>query len=66
MKVHKTGPQSYTLTTRDGVLQLKHTRLATGGAREEDNRQTEQKRQHQTCRLGIKAKITKKEQKSPN
>ena len=66
MKVHQTEPQSYTLTTRDGGLQPKHTRLATGGEREEEKRQTEQKRQHQQCRLGIKAKIPKKEQKSPN
>ena len=66
MKVHQTGPQSYTLTIRDGGQQLKHTRLATGGEREEEKRQTEQKRQHQTCRLGMKAKIPRKEQKSPN
>ena len=66
MKVHQRGPQSYTLTTRDGGLQPKHTRLATGGEREEEKRQMEQKRQHQQCRLGIKAKIPKKEQKSPN
>ena len=66
MKVHQTGPQSYTLSTRDGGQQLKHTRLATGGEREEEKRQTEQKRQHQKCRLGIKAKIPKKEHKSPN
>ena len=46
--------------TRDGGLQLKHTRLATVGDREEENRQTEQKRQHQKCSLGIKAKIPKK------
>ena len=46
--------------------QLKHTRLATGEEREEEKRQTEQKRQHQKCRLGIKVKIPKKEQKSPN
>ena len=57
---------TYTGTTRDGVQQLKHTRLATVGEREEENRQTEQKRQHQKCSLGIKAKIPKKEQKSPN
>ena len=44
MKVHQTGPQSYTLTTRDGGQQLKHTRLATGGEREEEKRQMEQKR----------------------
>ena len=66
MKVYQTGPQSYTLATRDGGQQLKHTRLATGGEREEEKRQMEQKRQHQKCRLGIKAKIPKKEQKSPN
>ena len=46
--------------TRDGGLQLKHTRLATLGEREEENRKTEQKRQHQKCSLGIKAKIPKK------
>ena len=66
MKVHQTGPQSYTLTTRDDGQQLKHTMLATGGEREEEKRQMEQKRQHQKCSLGIKAKIPKKEQKSPN
>ena len=66
MKVHQTGSQSYTLTTRDGGQQLKHTRLATGGEREEEKRQMEQKRQHQKSRLGIKAKIPKKEDKSPN
>ena len=66
MKVHQTGPQSYTLTTRDSGQQLKHTRLAAEGEREEEKRQTEQKRQHQKCRLGIKAKIPKKEDKSPN
>ena len=44
MKVHQTGPQSYTLTTRDDGQQLKPTRLATGGEREEEKRQTEQKR----------------------
>ena len=59
MKVHQTGPQSYTLTTRDGGQQLKHTRLATGGEREEEKRQTEQKRQHQKCRLGILSRATK-------
>ena len=48
---------TYTGTTRDGGLQLKHTRLATVGEREEENRQTEQKSQHQKCSLGIKAKI---------
>ena len=53
-------PHTYTGTTRDGGLQLKHTRLATVGEREEENRQTEQKRQHQKCSLGIKAKIPKK------
>ena len=66
MKEHQTGPQSYTLTNRDGGQQLKHTRLATGGEREEEKRQTEQKRQHQRCRLGIKLKIPKKEERSPN
>ena len=60
MKEHQAGPQSYTLTNRDGGQQLKHTRLATGGEREEENRQAEQKRQHQKCSLGIKAKIPKK------
>ena len=53
-------PHTYTGTTRDGGLQLKHTRLTTIGGREEENRQTEQKRQHQKCGLGIKAKIPKK------
>ena len=57
---------TYTGTTRYGGQQLKHTRLATVGEREEEKRQTEQKRQHQKCSLGIKAKIPKKEQKSPN
>ena len=57
---------TYTGTTRDGGQQLKHTRLATVGEKEEEKRQTEQKRQHQKCSLGIKAKIPKKEQKSPN
>ena len=67
MKENQTGPQSYTLTNRDGGQQLKHTTLATGGEREEEKKQTEQnKRQHQKCRLGIKAKIPKKEEKSPN
>ena len=56
----KETPHTYTGTTRDGGLQLKHTRLATVGEREEENRQTEQKRQHQKCNLGIKAKIPKK------
>ena len=65
MKVHQTGPQRYTLTTRDGGQQLKHTRLATGGEREEEKRQTEQKRQHQKSRLEIKTKIPKKEDKPP-
>ena len=60
MKEHQAGPQSYTLTNRDGDQQLKHTRLATGGEREEEKRQAEQKRQHQKCSLGIKAKIPKK------
>ena len=59
MKEHQAGPQSYTLTNRDGGQQLKHTRLATGGEREEKT-QAEQKRQHQKCSLGIKAKIPKK------
>ena len=36
MKLHQTGPQSNTLTTRDGGQQLKHTTLATGGEREEE------------------------------
>ena len=44
MKDHYAGPQSHTLTNRDGGQQLKHTRLATGGEREEENRQTEQKK----------------------
>ena len=56
----KETPNTYTGTTRDGGLQLKHTRLATVGEREEENRQMEQKRQHQKCSLGIKAKIPKK------
>ena len=60
MKEHQAGPQSYTLTNRDGGQQLKHTRLATGREREEEKRQAEQKRQHQKCSLGIKAKIPKK------
>ena len=60
MKEHQAGSQSHTLTNRDGGQQLKHTRLATGGEREEENRQAEQKRQHQKCSLGIKAKIPKK------
>ena len=60
MKEHQAGPQSYTLTNRDGGQQLKHTRLATGGEREEEKRQAEQKRQHQKCSLGIKAKIPRK------
>ena len=51
MKEHQAGPQSYTLTNRDGGQQLKHTRLATGGEREEEKRQAEQKRQHQNCSL---------------
>ena len=38
MKEHQTGPQSYTLTNRDGGQQPKHTRLATGGEREEKRR----------------------------
>ena len=60
MKEYQAGPQSHTLTNRDGGQQLKHTRLATGGEKEEENIQTEQKRQHQKCSLGIKAKIPKK------
>ena len=56
----KETPHTDTGTTRDSGLQLKHTRLATVGEREEENRQTEQKRQHQKCSLGIKAKIPKK------
>ena len=56
----KETPNTYTGTTRDGGLQLKHTRLATVGEKEEENRQTEQNRQHQKCSLGIKAKIPKK------
>ena len=56
----KETPHTNTGTTRDGGLQLKHTRIATVGEREEENRQTEQKRQHQKCSLGIKAKIPKK------
>ena len=60
MREHQAGPQSYTLTNRDGGQQLKHTRLATGGEREEEKRQAEQKRQHQKCSQGIKAKIPKK------
>ena len=59
-------PHTYTGTTRDGGPQLKHTRLATGGEREAENRQTEQKKLHQKRSLGIEAKIPKKEQKSPN
>ena len=64
MKEHQAGPQSYTLTNRDGGQQLKHTRLATGGEREEEKRQVEQKRQHQKCSRGIKAKIPKKIRRS--
>ena len=41
--------------------QLKHTRLATVGEREAEDRQTEQKRLHQKRSLGIEAKIPKKE-----
>ena len=44
MKEHQAGPQSYTLTNRDGGQQLKHTRLAIGGEREEETRQAEQKK----------------------
>ena len=43
MKEHQAGPRSHILTNRDGGQQLKHTRLATGGEREEENRQAEQK-----------------------
>ena len=57
---------THTGTTRGGGPQLKHTRLATVGEREAENRQTEQKRLHQKRSLGIEAKIPKKEQKSPN
>ena len=60
MKEHLAGPQSYTLINRNGGQQLKHTRLATGGEREEEKRQVEQKGQHQKCSLGTKAKIPKK------
>ena len=49
MKEHQAGLKSYTLTNRDGGQQLKQTRLATGGEREEEKRQAEQKRQHQKC-----------------
>ena len=42
MKEHQAGPRSYILMNRDGGQQLKHTRLATGGEREEENRQAEQ------------------------
>ena len=56
----KETPHTNKGTTRDCGLQLKHTRLATVGEREEENRQTEQKREHQKCSLGIKAKIPKK------
>ena len=44
MKEHQAGPQSNTLTNRDGGQQLKHTRLDTGAEREEENRQAEQKK----------------------
>ena len=60
MKEHQAGPQSHTLTNRDGGQQLKNTMLAIGGEREEEKRQAEQKRQHQKCSLGIKAKSPKK------
>ena len=60
MKEHQAGPQSHTLTNRDGGQQLKHTMLATGGEREEEKRQAERKRKHQKCSLGIKAKSPKK------
>ena len=67
MKVHQTGLQSDTLTTRDGGQQLKHTSLATGGEREKRRKDRRSKKgQHQKCRLGIKAKIPKKEDKAPN
>ena len=56
MREHQAGPQSHTLTNRDGGQQLKHTMLATGGEREEEKRQAERKRQQQKCSLGIKAK----------
>ena len=60
MKEHQAGPQSHILTNRDGGQQLKHTRLATGGEREEENRQAEQKGQHQKCSLGIKLKFLRR------
>ena len=60
MKEHQAGPQRYNLTNRDGGQQLKHTRLATGGEREEENRQAEQKGQHQKCSLGRKPKFLRK------
>ena len=60
MKEHQAGPQSHTLTNRDGGQQLKHTMLATVGEREEEKRQAERKRQHQKCSLGINAKSPKK------
>ena len=60
MKEHQAGPQSHTLTNRDGGQQLKHTRLATGGEREEENRQAVQKGQHQKCSLGIKLKFLRR------
>ena len=43
MKEHQAGPQSHTLTNRDGGQQLKHTMLATGGEREEEKRQASEK-----------------------
>ena len=59
MNEHQAGPQSHTLTNRDGGQQLRNTMLATG-EREKENRQAERKRQHQKCSLGIKAKSPKK------
>ena len=46
--------------------QPKPRRLAIVGEREAENRQTEQKRVHHKSSQGIEAKISKKEQKSPN
>ena len=46
-------PHTYTGTTRDWGPQLKHTRLATVGEREAENKQMEQKRLHQKRSLGI-------------
>ena len=59
MKEHQAGPQSYTDQQRWRPA-AKHTTLATRREREEENKQAEQKRQHQKCSLGIKAKIPKK------